>query len=221
MPAHRLTGPTTPTWQRRRAITPCRFGLFPLRSPLLGESRLLSIPRGTEMFQFPRLPQLALCVQTRVTGHDPSRVSPFGHPRVKARLAAHRGLSQPAASFIGSQRLGIHRQPFVAWVVSNTSTFCRARYAVLKKPRTDFVRSVRVAPQLAQTVSNGPRDTPYGESREKVGPDCHWQSGPDSLTTKQRVRRFRSCARPVRFRPEGRSLLVVRTTRTPSNQHIH
>ena len=32
-----------------------RFGLFPVRSPLLGESRLISLPAGTEMFQFPAL----------------------------------------------------------------------------------------------------------------------------------------------------------------------
>ena len=30
------------------------FGLFPGRSPLLGESLLFSLPRGTKMFQFPR-----------------------------------------------------------------------------------------------------------------------------------------------------------------------
>jgi hypothetical protein len=30
-----------------------RFRLFPVRSPLLGESRLISVPEGTEMFQFP------------------------------------------------------------------------------------------------------------------------------------------------------------------------
>ena len=30
-----------------------RFGLFPVRSPLLGESCLLSLPAGTKMFQFP------------------------------------------------------------------------------------------------------------------------------------------------------------------------
>ena len=29
-----------------------RFGLFPVRSPLLGESLLLSLPAGTKMFQF-------------------------------------------------------------------------------------------------------------------------------------------------------------------------
>ena len=31
-----------------------RFGLFPVRSPLLGESLLLSLPRVTKMFQFTR-----------------------------------------------------------------------------------------------------------------------------------------------------------------------
>jgi hypothetical protein len=66
------------------------------------------------MFQFPRLPHPALCVQTGVAGHYPGRVSPFGHPRIKARLTAPRGLSQPATSFIGSQRQGIHRKPLVA-----------------------------------------------------------------------------------------------------------
>jgi hypothetical protein len=101
-PTVRRVGPTTPAWQRRRAITPCRFRLFPFRSPLLRESLLLSIPRGTEMFQFPRLPLLALCVQTRVIGHDPNQVFPFGDPRFNACLTAHRGLSQPATSFIGS-----------------------------------------------------------------------------------------------------------------------
>ena len=33
-----------------------RFGLFPVRSPLLGESRLISLPAGTEMFHFPAYP---------------------------------------------------------------------------------------------------------------------------------------------------------------------
>jgi hypothetical protein len=41
-------GPTTPTPQGGR------FGLYRFRSPLLSASRLISLPRGTEMFQFPR-----------------------------------------------------------------------------------------------------------------------------------------------------------------------
>ena len=41
-------GPTTPPGPETR-----RFGLFPVRSPLLGESLLFSLPAGTKMFQFP------------------------------------------------------------------------------------------------------------------------------------------------------------------------
>jgi hypothetical protein len=51
--------PVTPPVQRRRAITHRRFRLFPFRSPLLGESRLISLPQGTEMFQFPCWPSRA------------------------------------------------------------------------------------------------------------------------------------------------------------------
>ena len=63
---------------------------------------LFSLPVGTEMFHFPTFPPLALCVQARVTRHDSGWVSPFGHPRISACLAAPRGLSQPTASFFGS-----------------------------------------------------------------------------------------------------------------------
>ena len=59
-------GPTTPHTQRLPAITRIWFGLFRFRSPLLTESRLLSLPVGTEMFHFPTFPPLALCVQARV-----------------------------------------------------------------------------------------------------------------------------------------------------------
>ena len=124
-----LPGPTTPNWQRHQALPPARFRLFPFRSPLLGESRLLSFPRGTEMFQFPRFPLPALCVQTGVTPHDGCRVSPFGHPRIKALSAAPRGFSQPDTSFIGVRRQGIHRWLFVAWKNKDA----RARYAILKE----------------------------------------------------------------------------------------
>src|SRR2546429_9524407 len=50
-------------------------------------------------------------------GDTPSgcRVSPFGHPRIEARSAAPRGLSQPPTSFFGFRRQGIHRWLFVAW----------------------------------------------------------------------------------------------------------
>ena len=46
-----------------------------------------------------------------VTGHDSSRVTPFGNPGIIACLPASPGLSQAPTSFIASQRLGIHRTP--------------------------------------------------------------------------------------------------------------
>jgi hypothetical protein len=55
-----LNDPTTPTTQRLPAITRDWFGLFRFRSPLLTESRLLSLPVGNEMFHFPTFPPHAL-----------------------------------------------------------------------------------------------------------------------------------------------------------------
>ena len=45
---------------------------------------IISFPPATEMFQFADLPLPGLCIQPGVTGHYPSRVSPFGHPRITA-----------------------------------------------------------------------------------------------------------------------------------------
>jgi hypothetical protein len=54
---------------------------------------MISFPRGTEMFQFPRFPRAGLCVQPAVPTHDRGRVASFGHPRISARWSAPRGLS--------------------------------------------------------------------------------------------------------------------------------
>ena len=82
----------------------CR--LFRFRSPLLSESRLISVPLPTEMFQFRRFASPSLCIQEGMT--LAGRVSPFGNPRIKARLPAPRGLSQAATSFVACCRQGIH-----------------------------------------------------------------------------------------------------------------
>jgi hypothetical protein len=97
------------------SLAPTWFGLFPVRSPLLGESRLFSFPGANEMFQFTPFARSGLCVHPAVHGHYPMWVSPFRNPRIKACLAAPRGLSQPSTPFIAGRRLGIHRLPLVAW----------------------------------------------------------------------------------------------------------
>jgi hypothetical protein len=48
-----------------------------VRSPLLTESLLFSLPAGTEMFHFPAFPPRALCVQAAVTAHDMRRGFPI------------------------------------------------------------------------------------------------------------------------------------------------
>lgn len=106
---NRTTGPTTPTMQRPPSITHDRFSLIRFRSPLLTESLLFSLPVGTEMFHFPTFPLPALYIQAGVTRSTPGGVSPFGDPRIRARLSAPRGLSQISTSFFGSRCQGIHR----------------------------------------------------------------------------------------------------------------
>ncbi len=55
-------------------------GLVRVRSPLLTESRLISFPRGTEMFQFPRFASATYVFSCR---YPYGWVSPFGHLRIK------------------------------------------------------------------------------------------------------------------------------------------
>ena len=93
-------------WYPERPATPPpiarrRFRLLPVRSPLLRESRLISFPRPTEMFQFGRCPPLHLWIRCRVTGHYASRVTPFGNPRIDACLRlpeAYRSLPRPSSA---------------------------------------------------------------------------------------------------------------------------
>ena len=130
-----LKSPTTPNVQRLPAITHARFSLFRFRSPLLTESRLLSLPVGTEMFHFPTFPPLALCVQARVTGLASSRVSPFGNPRITVWLSTPRGLSQIPTSFIGSWCQGIHRTLLKTYTkkLHRALQMLRVHYAILKQ----------------------------------------------------------------------------------------
>src|SRR6202158_1398347 len=86
--------------------------LFPFRSPLLWESRLISVPLVTEMFQFSRFAPSLLCIQSEVT--LAGRVSPFGNLRISAHLPAPRSLSQAVTSFVAYHCQGIHHMHLFA-----------------------------------------------------------------------------------------------------------
>jgi hypothetical protein len=81
-----LPGPAEPGQQvpqprpcnARRLSHMSRFSLIRVRSPLLTESLLFSLPAGTEMFHFPAFPPRTLCVQMRVT-RSLARLAGFPH----------------------------------------------------------------------------------------------------------------------------------------------
>ena len=87
----RSRGPTTPCVPEH-----AWFGLLPVRSPLLGESLLFSLPAGTKMFQFPAFAHhIKWCDRPSAC-----RVVPFGDPRIKGHLhlpGAFRSLSRPSS----------------------------------------------------------------------------------------------------------------------------
>ena len=86
--------------------------LLRFRSPLLSQSRLISFPRATEMFQFTRFASHDLCIQSWILLTE--WVSPFGYLRIKACLPAPRSFSQATTSFFACGRQGIHHVHLVA-----------------------------------------------------------------------------------------------------------
>jgi hypothetical protein len=85
--ADQLGSPATPIMQRLPAITHDRFGLFRVRSPLLTESLLFSLPVGTEMFHFPTFPLPALYIQAGITGSSPAG---FPHSEILGSKSVYR-----------------------------------------------------------------------------------------------------------------------------------
>ena len=83
-----LKSPTTPNTQLLPDITRTRFSLFRFRSPLLTESRLLSLPVGTEMFHFPTFPLPALYIQAGVT-RSARRPAGFPHSDILGSQCAY------------------------------------------------------------------------------------------------------------------------------------
>ena len=102
----------TRSYYPARASLHERFGLFPGRSPLLGESLLFSSPPGTKMFQFPGF---ARDVRKMRTG------CPIRKSAGQRLFAPYRGLSQLITSFIASVSQGIRRAPFPTFALASVN----------------------------------------------------------------------------------------------------
>ncbi len=95
IPPFTYAGPQPP------ASEDARFGLFPVRSPLLRKSFVIFFSSGYLDVSVHRVPSVRLCIHRTVTARYRRRVSPFGHLRVKAYLqltAAFRSLSRPSSA---------------------------------------------------------------------------------------------------------------------------
>ena len=94
---HPLWPPFPRRFVKKDAIT---SRLLRVRSPLLTESRLMSFPRATSMFQFTRFASHTYVFSVRCPC---GRVSPFGNLRIKAYCQlpeAYRRLSRPSSPII-------------------------------------------------------------------------------------------------------------------------
>ena len=123
------------------------LGSSPVRSPLLGASRLLPLPRGTEMFHFPRFPSPAYGFSWRYPGitqgglpHSDIRGSQpvDGSPRLFAvSHVLHRPLAPrhpPRALFRSALPLG-QPEPPSSFLRTTTLRFLRLAARGQKTPR--------------------------------------------------------------------------------------
>ena len=105
-------GPRRPSNPAAASAAACAAATVwaPPRS-LAATGGILSSPRGTEMFQFPRCPPRPCGRGARPCA---GRVAPFGHPRIPGCQRLPGAFRRVAASFVGRRRQGIHRAPFLA-----------------------------------------------------------------------------------------------------------
>ena len=145
-PSHTGLSPILPDFPDCSANFTNGTGLLRVRSPLLAESRLMSFPPGTEMFQFPGFASVTYVFRY---GSPCGGVAPFGHPWIKAcsRLPmAFRSVPRP------SSPPGTKASTECPFVVQFSSTHSSAlntrRYATHHKQEP----SIRLSPFSIQTA---------------------------------------------------------------------
>jgi hypothetical protein len=135
---------------------------------------ILSVPRGTEMFQFPRCPLGACAPSARPCA---GRVAPFGDPRITDCQRLPGAFRRVAASFLGRQRQGIHHAPICAkssaapiqrWSWPRQQTGARPRDASLPaRPLAADPQRASGSPLVAPPAAQA---SPTGYRRQETAP---------------------------------------------------
>ena len=138
-------------------------GLVRVRSPLLAESLLMSVPPGTEMFQFPGFASRPYEFGPR---SPCGGVSPFGHPRINdcSHLpAAYRSVPRP------SSPLG-----------AKASTKCPLLLDILH-----FLTEPLAQPRIPRATPNpvGPGSARYSLNSHKTRRSCSIRTSPGQASS--------------------------------------
>jgi hypothetical protein len=93
--------PLWPVFPNRSANSPSGTGLVRVRSPLLTESRLMSFPPGTEMFQFSGFALPKLCIHFGNNLSHLTRTLP--NPKIVSGLKLNGKVGFPHSEIVGSK----------------------------------------------------------------------------------------------------------------------
>jgi len=158
----------------------------------------------------------------QVTRHHSCRVTPFGHPRIHARLTTPRGISQPPTSFIGSQCQGIHHAPLNTYntkpkVLNKT---LKIAHQQTNKPTTETCGEHTLAARCSQPLSTNQTPHPTTKARRQpvLSPVSHTRDEEIAGLLSQSPIVCLAVPSPV-FPHRFRCLLCTRTTPTTGAAH--
>lgn len=112
------------------------------------------------------------------------RVSPFGNPRITARLTAPRGISQPPTSFIGSWCQGIHRAPLLTWPQRCSRPLCSSQRTDDPTPTPGHTHKGSFTEDMVRTAASPRTLNQRGPGGSMATEEASAPSGPNSAPYK-------------------------------------
>ena len=174
-------------------------GLIRVRSPLLAESRLMSVPPATEMFQFAGF---ASCTYEFSTGYPHGWVAPFGDPGITDRShlpRAFRSVPRPSSPLSAKASTRCPSLRLITGIPTRSGTSCR-----------------RGMPHKT-AAHRGKTPARKTASHEDTSPDRHRPAGPSlsaSVTLQTLSLPFKQHPAPGSSR-DGISLVLLQTSERP------